>query len=74
MIGPKNGIIFSSAHTSDIVTAFGIPIVNKIIVQMKNKTVTCIKINDFGGSEPPKIDRQSIQKHVQKQYCKKYGS
>ena len=42
MIGPKNGIIFSSAHTSDIVTAFGIPIINKIIVQMKNKTVTCM--------------------------------
>ena len=32
MIGPKNGIIFSSAHTSDIVTAFGIPIINNIMV------------------------------------------
>ena len=32
MIGPKNGMIFSSAQTSDMVTAFGMPNINKTIV------------------------------------------
>ena len=32
MIGPKNGMIFSSAQTSDMVTAFGMPKINKTIV------------------------------------------